>query len=205
MSVIHRLAHANGRRDELPNKELAGELAQTNNIRDIKVIAENLYNDDKKIQHDCIKVLYEIGYLNPKLIAEYTADFIKLLNHRNNRMVWGAMTALSTVAEIATQDIFAHLASIKKVLQTGSVITVDSAIKTLAIIASSHPAYHKKIFPLLLDHLKTCRPKEVPMHAEFISLAVKPQNKTEFNDLLRKRSGILNHTQQKRIKKLLNK
>jgi len=205
MSVIEKLAHARGRRDEVPNQELARELAEANNIRNIKKIAKNLFNEDKKIQSDCIKVLYEIGYLKPDLIAGYTVDFIRLLKHRNNRMVWGGMIALSTVAEIAAQDIFTHLTIIQKVLENGSVIAIDSVIKTLAIVASTDPAYHKMIFPLLLDHLKTCRPKEIPMHAEFIAIAVNEQSKAYFSNILKKRMDILNQTQQKRITKLLNR
>jgi hypothetical protein len=205
MSILEKLSHARGRRDDTPNKQLAKELAETHNERGIKEIALNLYNDNNKIQSDCIKVLYEIGYINPELISDYAFDFIKLLKHRNNRMVWGAMIALSTVAEIAAHIIFSHLDAVQKVLQNGSVITADNAIKTLARVASSHAAYHKKIFPLLLDHLKTCRPKEIPLHAEFIAIVVTPQNKAVFTDILNKRMDILSPSQQKRILKLINK
>jgi hypothetical protein len=44
-------------------------------------------------------VLYELGYLAPELIADYVGDFIKLLKHENNRIDWGGMIALSTVAD----------------------------------------------------------------------------------------------------------
>jgi hypothetical protein len=203
MSVITKLAHAMGRRDDLPNKKLARELADADRLQDIKELAENLLNENKNIQSDCIKVLYEIGYLKPELIADYVTDFIKLLKHRQNRMVWGAMIALSTIAKLKPEIIFSNLASIKKLSEEGSVITVDNAIKTLAIVASCGSVYSRNIFPLLLDHLKSCRPKEVPLHAEFISVAVNDRNREDFQSILKKRMTILNDAQKKRLNKLI--
>jgi len=69
MSVIDRLASSLGRRDSVPNQELAQELSKTKNADEIRELIENLNNKDRKIQSDCIKVLYEIGYIAPELIA----------------------------------------------------------------------------------------------------------------------------------------
>ncbi len=79
MSVLNRLASSLNRRDEVPNQELARELASRKDKTGIREIAENLWNKNKDIQADCIKVLYEIGYIEPGLIAGYVEDFVKLL------------------------------------------------------------------------------------------------------------------------------
>jgi hypothetical protein len=63
MSVLNRLAHSLGRRDEVPNQDLARDLVAKKDKRGIREIAENLWGKDKNIQADCIKVLYEILYL----------------------------------------------------------------------------------------------------------------------------------------------
>ena len=73
--------------------------------------------------------------MEPKLIAGYTDDFVKLLRSKNNRLVWGAMTALAEVAKEILMAVFSHLDEIKKAKETGSVITVDNAITTLACTA----------------------------------------------------------------------
>jgi len=44
-------------------------------------------------------VLYEIGYIKPALIADYTPDFLALLKSKNNHMVWEDMIALATAAD----------------------------------------------------------------------------------------------------------
>ena len=98
--MIEKLAFSLGRNDELPNIELAQQLCKENNAEGIKEIVEGLKNKDKRIANDCIKVLYEIGDKNPALIAEYADVFINLLNSRSNRLVWGSMTALASIAEL---------------------------------------------------------------------------------------------------------
>src|SRR5574340_1282096 len=91
MSALERIAYLQKRRDEIPNQELARDLARKKDRKGIQEIAANLWNTDRNIQADCIKVLYEIGYIDPKLVAEYAGDFVKLLGSKNNRLVWGGM------------------------------------------------------------------------------------------------------------------
>lgn len=73
--MLDRIAFFQNRRDEVPNQQLAKELAETENRAGIKEIAENLQNKNQNVQSNCLKVLYEIGYLKPDLIIGYTSDF----------------------------------------------------------------------------------------------------------------------------------
>ena len=203
MSVLNRIAHFQNRRDEVPNQELARDLAEWKDRDGICEIAENLWNKDKNIQADCIKVLYEIGYIDPSLIADYTEDYLKLLKSRNNRLVWGGMIALSTVATLKAEVIFAHLQEVYRAIEGGSVITVDGGILTLAAVAAAREEYRKAIFPFLLNHLQTCRPKDVPQHSEKSLPAVDASNKNDFIAVLEKRIDDLTDTQAKRVKKVI--
>jgi hypothetical protein len=202
MSIIERIAYLQGRKDELPNQELAKDLVETNNSAGFEEIAANLYNDDINIQSDCIKVLYEAGYINPGVIAEYVGDFIKLLRSRNNRLVWGATLALSTIAPIKADEIYKSRDTVLKIMQEGSVIAVDNTVKVLAAVAAQNDEYNEVIFPFLLGHLRECRPKEVGQHAESISLAVNRKNRDEFIKALSEREGSLTSAQLARIYKL---
>src|SRR6266545_2028140 len=203
MSVLDQLASSLSRRDEVPNQELARDLAAKQNKTGIHEIAENLWNKDKNIQADCIKVLYEVGTIEPRLIADYTDDFVRLLRSKNNRLVWGGMTALTEVAKSNPDAVFKHLEEIKKAKETGSVITVDNAISALAYTASAHDRYNKIIFPYLLKHLSSCRPKEVPQHVEKTLPAVNSSNKEEFISILEKRMEDLSGTGLGRVKKIV--
>lgn len=202
-SVLDQLATSQNRRDEVPNQELARDLAAKKDKKGIQEIAENLWNKDKNIQADCIKVLYEIGYIEPKLIANYVDDFVKCLKSKNNRLVWGGMTALAKCAKANPDAVFNHFDAIKKAKESGSVITVDHSISALAITASANATYNKAIFPYLLKHLSTCRPKEVPQHAERSFPAVNRENKDEFIKVLEKRMEDLNGGGLARVKKVI--
>jgi len=203
MSVLNRLAHSLGRRDEVPNQELARDLAAKKNKVGIKEIVENLANKDKNIQADCIKVLYEVGVIEPDLIADYAEEFVRLLRSKNNRLAWGGMTALAEVAKANPEAVFKNLDAIKKTKETGSVITVDNAISTLAYTAAANDKYNETIFPYLLNHLSNCRPKEVPQHSEKTLPAVNASNKADFIKVLEKRMEDLSGGGLARVKKVI--
>lgn len=203
MSVLQRLAHSLDRRDEAPNQELARELAARKDEKGIREIAENLWNRDRNIQSDCIKVLYEIGFIEPRLISEYADDFVKCIKSKNNRLVWGGMTALAEVAKVDPETVFKHLNVIKKAKETGSVITVDNAVSTLAYVAAGNRKYNEAIFPDLLEHLSRCRPKEVPQHSEKTLPAVNGSNKAAFIKVLEKRMEDLSGAGLARVRKVI--
>ncbi|ATP39824.1 hypothetical protein CSE16_07015 [Solibacillus sp. R5-41] len=202
MSVVNLLASQLSRNDEVPNIELAHKLANEENYTGIKEIIENLTCKDKKIQYDCIKVAYEIGQVKPELISKYVLTFIELLKSRNNRLVWGGMTALATIAEGASETIMAHLDILKHAMKVGSVITIDKGVLTLAKLAAVSKENNDVIFPILLHHLDNCRPKEIPQHSESTLLAVTDENKEELLNVLRRREKYLTAPQLKRVKKI---
>ncbi|MBI4316077.1 MAG: hypothetical protein HY679_09080 [Chloroflexi bacterium] len=203
MTVLNRIAYFQNRRDEVPNQELAGELAATKNKKGIKEIAVNLWSDNRNVQSDCLKVLYEIGYLEPALIADYADDFLRLLQNRNNRLVWGSMAALAAIAELKAKELFPRMAEIEQAMENGSVITVDNGVLALARIASTDAKRRKAIFPYLLKHLATCRLKEVPQHAEKTLVAVNAANKQEFIATLEARLGGTSGSQAARVKRVV--
>ncbi len=203
MPALERIAHFQHRRDEVANQELARELASARDRDGICEIAENLRNKNKDIQADCIKVLYEVGYIDPGLIAEYADEFIKLLHSRNNRLVWGGMIALGTVAELRPQVVIAHLDEIERAMDQGSVITVDNGVQVLARAASKDEKYSREIFPYLLEHLRTCRPKDLPQHAEKSLPAINAANKSRFLKVLSDRMDDISGAALVRVKKVV--
>jgi hypothetical protein len=117
-------------------------------------------------------------------------------------MVWGAMIALATIAEKKPQEIWANLDDVVNTVDHGTLITVVWGVKTLARVASTDKKYNKKIFPMLLNHLKTSIPRDMPLHAESILPAVDSDNKKEFLAVLDSRKSELKPSQLSRLRKV---
>ena len=203
MSVISKLAGVQDRKDQDPNKDLGRELVEQKDLDGIRKVAENLWNEDARIQADCLSVLEQIGLTAPELIADYVSDFLQLISSKNNRLVWAAMINLALIADRKPQEIFEQVENIVMVIEKGSVITKDNGIKTLAKVASTSTEYGQVIMPFLMEQLKTCRVKSVPQYAESICVGVDPDNRSQYLDILNERLDTLSVAQQRRVKKLL--
>lgn len=201
--VFDHLACNLGTESEEPNIKLAAALCESRNEGAIESLIEGLQSSNKALASDCIKVLYEIGKRIPDMIANHVSAFVKLLNSKNNRLVWGGMTALAEITSLNPSEVYAHKDAVIKAVENGSVITRDQGISVFAELSRADKKYERFIFPIILRHLKTCQPKEVARHAERALIAVNEGNAPEFKSVLEKRLGILPEPQRKRVEKIL--
>ncbi|TVY03116.1 hypothetical protein [Cohnella terricola] len=205
MTILDKLATALNRKDEGPNQELAIYIADRDDREAVKELVVNLSNSDKNIQSDCIKVLYEIGDLKPSLVAEYSKEFVTLLDHGNNRLVWGAMTALDAIALENPEAIYSALAKIVDVTDKGSVITKDHGINIMIKLCSVKP-YADHAFTLLIEQFKRCPTNQLPMYAENALSIVNDKNKALFiKTLFSRLDDIEKDTKRKRVDKVIKK
>ena len=205
MTYIDKIAYHLGRRDEVPNQELAALLAQEENHAGIEEIASYLGDKNKSIQSDCIKVLYEIGYISPHLITKYAGTFIDLLSSKANRMVWGAMIALSTIAELVPEDLWSHRQRILDLIETGTVITNVSGVKTLINLSKAGDKYYDGLIDDLLRLQVDCRNVDFAKRAEDMWEVIKAEHRSSYKKLLEDRKTKLSNAAQKRLVRVINK
>ena len=202
MSVLDKLAGALGRNDERPNVELAETLAVNADKTAIRELVAALSASPVPVQNDAIKVLYEIGARDPKLIAPHAPAFFALLKSRNNRNVWGALQAIDSIAGLASKDVAAQLDAILAAADKGSVIAKDKAMSILAQLASGGHA--ARAVPILLARLKDAAPNQFPMYAEFAAPVIDPAHKAPFRAILETRlAKIPQPAKRKRIERIL--
>lgn len=205
MSVLQQIAYYLNIRDEIPNQELAKKLAQEEDMEGLAEIAAHLTDKNASVASDCIKVIYETGYLKPELIASYAQDFIGLLTSKNNRVVWGAMIALSTIADINPRPIAAQLPQILAVMEKGSVITIVSGVRTLGKLFSAVPEQADKAMPYLSNLLETCIPRDVATHGESLLPMMSAQNADVFRLIFESRVPDMSASQARRMRAVLKK
>ena len=203
MSVLNKIFYFQNRRDEVPNKELAKTLAETENRAGIAELVTNLKQKNKSVQSDCLAVLYHIGYVKPHLIADYVEDFLALLKSKNNRLVWGGMIALSTIVELKTKEMCANLDTVKQAIDKGTLITVVWGVKALAKIAASNKSCKPDVVPILLSQLKKCIPRDVATHFENSLPAIDDENRAVFLRIVENRKKELTTSQLDRLKKAM--
>ncbi len=204
INVIPRLSSSLGRKDEVPNQELAQEIAQSNDENAVSELVENLSNK-KPIQNDCIKVLYEIGRIEPSLIKGYLNTFLELLNSKNNRLQWGGMIAIGTIVAEVAAAVYEALPAILDASGKGSVITKDHAFNILLELAQTK-GYEEGAIPLILEQLIQSPTNQLPMYAEKLMPIVTEKNKEDFSKVLNGRiEDIEQESKKKRIEKVLGK
>ena len=205
MSIIAKLATSQSRKDEIPNQELAKEIANTGDKKAIKELFENLSNKDKGIQSDCIKVIYEVGGQESKLIAGFADELIELLNNKNNRLQWGAMTGLHLITAEAPKKIYDALPAIIDVADKGSVITNDHCVGILIKLCGMK-GYAADAFPLLNERLIKSPTNQLPMYAENALPIITEKNKAAFIKTLTSRLGEIEKDSKRiRVEKVIKK
>ncbi|HKP37675.1 MAG TPA: hypothetical protein VJT71_12535 [Pyrinomonadaceae bacterium] len=205
MTILNQLATALNRRDEVPNQELAERIVESRDKGAVRELVENLNHKDKNIQSDCIKVLYEIGERRPELIGAHAKEFGQLLDSKNNRLVWGAMTALDSIAALEPKAVRAMLPKILAIADAGSVISRDHAVGILAKLAALKP-YTDVCAPLLIEQLTKSPNNQLPMYAEKALPVIAGKHEENFRRVLAKRiDGLEKESQKKRLLQVLKK
>ena len=188
-SIEDQLAHSLGRRDEAPNVALAEQIAKSKNSKDVEALVDLLKSPNTGVRNDAIKVLYEIGERKPELITAYTADFLELLAHKDNRMIWGAMAALAAISAGYPEPLAKKKVSILAAMDTGSVITRDKAITILASIATLKK-HHKDAMDLLLEQVAKAPVNQVPMYAEKMAGVISQPYAKKLISMLKERHDV---------------
>lgn len=203
--IKDRLASMLGRRDEEPNILLAQEIVQNNDKNAIEELLQLIQGKQKDLQNDSIKVLYEIGEISPQLISAYWKDFLDALSSKNNRLQWGAMTALKTISLFVPDHIVNSIITLEKALEQGSVITRDNYVAILNNLLS-HSPYQELAFNAIIKQLSQCPTNQLAMYAELVSPKITSAYSKKFIETLSGRlDEIEKDSKRKRVEKVIKK
>ncbi len=206
MSVLDHLSSARGHSDNSANIALAERLATSKDRAAVTTaigeLVAHMQDPDRRRSGDCIKVLYEIGNRNPRLIGEHHAALLALLEHRNQRLVWGAMQALASIAEQRPTELVAALDRIVPAMNGGSVIASDAGAELLARLCALD-AHRDAAEPLLLEHLWQCPIKQLPQYLEKAQRCIRPDSLEAYLAVLDTRlPECTRESQAKRLQKI---
>lgn len=202
MKYISQIAFHKGIRNEEPNKLLAQIIVNTENKDAIKEISSFLKDTNKSIASDCIAVLYHVGYEKPELISELYSEFLSFLNSKNNRMVWGAMIAISTIAKVQPKKVYKDKDLILSYIEKGTVITQVWGVYTLVNLCNVEE-YRNTLLHSLLEILDQTRDIDFAKRSEAIKPIISTEYEGKFNAILEKHISSLSKSAQNKVHKLL--
>ncbi|WP_118951408.1 hypothetical protein [Taibaiella helva] len=204
-NILEQLAAASGQREQDRNIAMAQQIAAAKDKKAVKTLIEGLEHKTKALRHDCIKTLYETAALAPELISPYTQQFLQLLDNKDNRLQWGAMTVLSAIAPLVLPLLYEALPRLVAVADAGSVITRDHLVRILVSLAGK-TAYAADAVPLLLEQLLQAPANQAPSYAEQALPVIGPADKEKFRQVLHTRlDDMEQESKRKRIEKVLKK
>ncbi|WP_125911884.1 hypothetical protein [Kiloniella majae] len=204
-TILAQMSHSMERRDEEPNIILAHKLTQEEDIKSIDLVADILEKGSRPAQKDAIKVLYEIGRAAPVLIAPYTELFLQKMQSNNNRIVWGALSALAEISKVEGKIIAANLDAILSAADVGSVIAKDKAIEILMHLTSKPKSVNMAANHLVL-RLKTAAVNQLPMYAERIHSCLDDEFLPAFKTaILSRLNENMPDSKRRRLQKVLGK
>lgn len=202
--IISRLTSSLGRRDEEPNIQLAKAILDKKDNQAVQLLID-LLQAKKDLQNDSIKVLYTIGELKPDYILPYLESFIAALESKNNRLQWGAMTALACIAQIEKEKLISKMPQLKKIAQNGSVICLDQFTKLLITIAQNK-SYYNKLIPSYFEVLEMSPPNQFPQYVELAYPIIRAEDQEAFSKIIQFRiEEMKSPAKQKRLEKILKK
>lgn len=183
--------------------ELAKKIAGKDNTSAIAELMDLLESGPSPMRHDAIKVLYEAGEIKPGLLLPYHQTFLRLLGHKDNRMKWGAMCALSAISRGNPATLVPHLPLILDAMDSGTVITRDHGIYILCHVARIKK-HHADVMELMLEQIDKAPVNQVPMYAEKMAEVITPAFTDRLVHILQSRKDVLAiPSKQKRIDKLI--
>jgi hypothetical protein len=202
-TILDHLACALGRADEQPNIDLAIKISKTGNKSQVAELIKCLENKKTAIRSDAIKVLYEIGERKSALIIPYLDKFMEALRHKDNRMRWGAMSALSAISKANPEALGPHMVTIVDSMDEGSVITRDRGVYILCDLAKVKK-YHKDCMELLLEQIEHAPVNQMAMYAEKTAEVLSTPYKSRLIQTISRRKYVFAiPTKAKRLEKLL--
>lgn len=205
MLYVERTAFYLGRKDEVPNRELARELAESDNREGLDEMASYLGDKNKTLASDCLKVLYEASYIKPELIVPYFEILVPLLQSKNNRMVWGAMIGIASIAKVEPIMVYKHIALIRNKIETGSLITNIHGVYAMINMAGADESIYDELIDELLKILEETRPIDVAKRAESLVPIIKATHQARFIEILEKAGSRVSKAGVKRIEKVIKK
>lgn len=205
MSIVHRLASAQGRRDEGPNIELAIDIANSGDQEAMDELAGLVPTATRKLRHDALKTMYEVGDRRPELLLPHFDLLVEQLASKDNRTLWSGLIGLSVLANVAQKQLMPQLQTILAAAERSTVIARDKAMMIMAGLAG-RDEFYDEVLPQMLRHVSGAKDNQFPTYVEAASRVIAKNDHAKLARVITLRGEMVAHpAKQKRLEKVLKR
>jgi hypothetical protein len=205
MNVVDRLASAFSRRDDEPNRELAAEIAEAQDVAATAELFSLLAHKKRAVRVDAARALASLAGFAPNLVAPHWKTLMGELERKEQVMVWPAMIALERASDRLLPKLYGVLPELVAAARRGSVIARDHALRIFVRMAQK-PAYAAKARAILLEELRTCPDLQFPAYVESTLPAVPKEAMAKFLSVITARLSKLGRPSSiRRVEKALRR
>ncbi len=148
MNILSQLSSQMHDRTEASNRKVV--LQCIDNPILLEEIANGIKSGSPELVGDCAEVFTEVSQDHPELVAAYGRFLIDLIEHKNTRVRWEAVHALTHITTCIPEVIYPILPQIALLIeQDQSVIVRDHAVDILSNFASTSPDAARLVYPRL--------------------------------------------------------
>ncbi|MEQ9468720.1 MAG: hypothetical protein RLN88_15025 [Ekhidna sp.] len=206
MSIQNQLAHALGRNDQEPNREVAQKIADSDSSEEVKELVDFIQSKPKKrAQMDAMLALAYVGERNPKLLAPHVDFLVSRLDDPINRVVFGSMITMANIAHLIQLELFDQLPKIIDAMDSGTVVTRDYGFKIMVTLYQDK-GIQEDMFLLMQEQLMKAPSNQLGQYAErLMEVLNKNHLKPLIDTLEERRNDVSNEHHIKRLNKNLKK
>jgi hypothetical protein len=176
MPISDRLAYSLNRRDQVPNKMLAQDIADTEDVSKLQELIEFLNSKPhRRLQMDAMLTIAYVGEQAPEMILPHIDFLVEKLKDSIDRVSWGSMIALSNVSSMALSKMYENLPKILDAMDDGSIVGRDHGYRILINLYGVEK-YSNDLFVILLEQLKKAPPNQLGQYVERLIEVVLPRH-----------------------------
>ncbi|MEP1093997.1 MAG: hypothetical protein ABJG78_02745 [Cyclobacteriaceae bacterium] len=206
MPISDKLAYSRSHRDQGPNKILAQEIVDSEDVdalRELKSIV--LSGAHKRLRMDAALTIAYVGELKPAMLINFVDFLLDRLNDPIDRVGWGSMIALSYISPQQPSKMYTNLPVILDAMDTGGIVGRDHGYRILIDLYSVEK-YSVDMFFIILEQIQKSPSNQLGQYTERLMSALNERDKPELISALEDRRGELtNEHHIKRLTKNLKK
>lgn len=166
MSIASKLSYSLGHKNQVANKQLAQQIADTQDECALNELIDLFQVESpRRLLMDAILAIASVGEKNASMLVPHVDFFIQRLSDKIERVGWGSMIALSYVTPFVPRAVFEELSVILEAMGRKSVVGRDYGFRILTHLYKVEELRGDLIY-IILEQLRIAPSNQIGQYTE---------------------------------------